>query len=438
MSVSKNDGVTRREFMKHSAVATAAVAAPLILPKSVFGANDRVRAAVLGVNGRGKDHIKGLMNQANVEVVTLCDPDSKISAERASQFEKQYAKSVRTEQDLRRVLDDKEIDVVSVATPNHWHSLATIWACQAGKDVYVEKPGSHNIWEGRKMVEAAHKYNRIVQHGVQLRSSKAIQEAIAHLRKGTIGDVYMARGLVFRWRPDIGVKPVEPVPEGLNYDLWLGPAAYRPFSRNHVHYNWHWTWEFGNGDVGNQGIHETDLCMWGLDVGLPEVITGMGGKFTFDDAKETPEVLTTLYHYPKQKKLIQFEVRHWCTNAEDGATVGNIFYGTEGYLVVKGYSDYEIFLGQKKEPGPKNNEGGDHYANFIEAVRARNPKLQNGPVETAHLSSALAHLGNIAFRLGKVLHFDPEKEKFVGDDAKAANKLLKRKYRKPYIVPDKV
>ncbi|HPN34679.1 MAG TPA: Gfo/Idh/MocA family oxidoreductase [bacterium] len=428
--------VSRREFIKTGAAATAALAAPLILPRSVFGANERIRVAVLGVNGRGKDHIKGMMNQPGVEVATLCDPDSTISAERAKEFEKSYNRPVKTEQDLRRVFDDKEIDAVTIATPNHWHALAAIWACQAGKDVYVEKPGTHNVWEGRKLIEAAAKYSRIVQNGVQLRSSAAIQEAIGHLRKGTIGQVYMARGLVFRWRPDIGIKPDEPVPPGLDYDLWLGPARYRPFSRNHVHYNWHWTWEFGNGDVGNQGIHETDLCMWGLDVGLPNIVTAMGGKFTFNDAKETPEVLTTLYHYPEQKKLIQFEVRHWCTNTEDGATVGNIFYGTEGYLVVKGYSEYEIFFGKNREPGPKNNAGGDHYANFIAAMRARDPKIQNGPVETVHLSSALAHLGNISYRLGRTLKFDPEKEKFIGD--KDANKMLKRKYRKPYVIPDKV
>jgi len=428
--------VSRREFIKTSAAATAVLAAPLLVPRSVFDANERIRVAVLGVNGRGKDHIKGMMNQPDVQVVTLCDPDSNISAQRAKEFEKTYDKTVKTEQDLRRVFDDKEIDAVTIATPNHWHALAAIWACQAGKDVYVEKPGTHNVWEGRKLIEAAAKYNRIVQNGVQLRSSAAIQEAIGHLRKGTIGQVYMARGLVFRWRPDIGIKPDEPVPPGLDYDLWLGPARYRPFSRNHVHYNWHWTWEFGNGDVGNQGIHETDLCMWGLDVGLPNVITAMGGKFTFNDAKETPEVLTTLYHYPEQKKLIQFEVRHWCTNAEDGATVGNIFYGTEGYLVVKGYNEYEIFLGKDREPGPKNNAGGDHYANFIAAMRARDPKIQNGPVETVHLSSALAHLGNISYRLGRTLKFDPKKEKFIGD--KDANKMLKRKYRKPYVIPDNV
>jgi len=356
--------------------------------------------------------------------------------ERAKDFQAKYGKKVKLEQDLRKVYDDKDIDVVSIATPNHWHSLATIWACQAGKDVYVEKPGSHNIWEGRKMVEAAIKYDRIVQHGVQLRSSKAIQEAVQHLRNGVIGRVYMARGLVFRWRGDIGDKGFEPVPKGLNYDLWLGPAQERPFSRNLVHYNWHWHWDFGNGDIGNQGIHETDMCMWGLDVGLPKKITAMGGKFLWNDCKETPEVLSATFLYPDEKKIIEFEVRPWCTNLEDGAGVGNIFYGTEGYMVIKGYETYETYLGKKREPGPKGKEGGDHYKNFIDAVRAHDKSILNGPVETAHLSSALAHLGNIAFRLGRVLEFDPHSERFVNDDE--ANTMLTRKYREPYVVPKNV
>lgn len=429
--------LTRRTFIKNSAGATVGLAVgPMIIPSTAFGANDRIRAAVLGVNGRGKDHIKGLMNQDDVEIAVLCDPDANVSGERAKEFEEKYGKKVKTEQDLRRVFDDKDIDVVTIATPNHWHALAAIWACQAGKDVYVEKPGAHNIFEGRKLVEAAHRYNRIVQHGVQLRSSAAIQEAIQHLRDGLIGKVYMARGLVFRWRPDIGHHPTEPVPAGLDYDIWTGPAQKRPFTRDLVHYNWHWHWDYGNGDVGNQGIHETDLCMWGLDVGLPEKITSMGGKFLWDDSKEVPEVQTSIYHYPKEKKMIQFEVRHWCTNLEDGAGVGNIFYGDKGYMVVKGYNEYETFFGQKREPGPSNKAGGDHYKNFIECVRSRDASKQNGPVETAHLASSLAHLGNIAYRLDRVLTFDPKTEKFVGD--KEADKMLTRDYRGPFVVPQNV
>jgi predicted dehydrogenase len=427
---------SRRSFIKKSVVATAALTIPSIIPAHAFGANDRVNAAVLGVNGRGKDHIKGLMEQPNVEITTFVDPDLNVANQRAKEFEAKYGKKVAVVQDLRKAFDDKNIHVVTVATPNHWHSLATIWACQAGKDVYVEKPGSHNIWEGRKMVEAAHKYDRIVQHGVQLRSSVAIREAIQLLRDGYIGNVYMARGLVFRKRGDIGNKPNEPVPEGLDYDIWTGPAPKRPFTRNIVHYNWHWHWDYGNGDVGNQGIHETDLCMWGLDVGLPSKITSMGGKFLFDDCKETPELLSSVYHYPDQKKIIQFEVRPWYTNAEDGSSVGNIFYGDKGYMVIKGYDTYETYLGDNKEPGKKNKAGGDHFKNFIEAVRAHDPKMIHAPVESAHLASALAHLGNIAYRTGRVLTFDPKTEKFVKDPE--ADKYLSINYRAPFIVPNKV
>jgi predicted dehydrogenase len=428
--------VSRRSFIQKSAGAAALLSMPTIIPANVFGSNDKVRVAVLGVNGRGTTHIEGYMNLPDVEVACLCDPDLVILGQRAAEFEKKYGKKVNQQQDLRRVYEDKSIDAVSIATPNHWHALAAIWACQAGKDVYVEKPGSHNVFEGRKMVEAAAKYDRIVQHGVQLRSSVAVQEAIKHLRDGLIGNVYMARGLCYRWRDNIGDKGTEPVPEGLDYDLWTGPAAKQPFSRNIVHYNWHWTWNYGNGDVGNQGVHETDLCMWGLNVGLPEKITAAGGKFLFNDAKITPEVLSSTYYYPKEKKIIEFEVRPWMTNDEKGVTVGNIFYGSEGYLVVNGYDTYQSFLGKDYKPGPSRKEGGDHFLNFITAVRAHNKSLLNAPVETAHLSSALAHLGNIAYRTGRTLNFDPAKEKFINDDE--ANTLLTRPPRAPYVVPDKI
>jgi predicted dehydrogenase len=432
--------ISRRSFLKTTgAVAAVSFAAPFILPASAKGANDRINVAVIGVNGRGKGHIEDYMKLENVQVLTLCDPDMVVLKQRQQEFKTAYDKKVKLEQDLRKVYEDKDIDAVSIATCNHWHALATIWACQAGKDVYVEKPGSHNIWEGRKMVEAATKYDRIVQHGVQLRSSVALREAVQHLRDGLIGDVYLARGLVFRWRGDIGNKGFEPVPEGLDYNLWLGPAQERPFTRNLVHYNWHWHWDFGNGDVGNQGIHETDMCMWGLDVGLPSKITAMGGKFLFDDCKETPEVLSSSYLYPDQKKMIQFEVRHWNTNSEDGVKVGNIFYGRKGYMLIKGYSTYETYLNVgdgKYEPGPTRSEGGDHFANFINAVRAHDKSLLNGPVETAHLSSALAHLGNISYRLGRTLEFDPTSERFVNDDE--ADVMLKRKYRAPFVVPEQI
>lgn len=430
--------INRRNFLQ---TAGAAAATGLVTKTTTAAdANDTIRAAVLGLNGRGWTHVEGFQGTKGVQVAVLCDPDKKVLERRAAQIKDKYGIEVETETDMRKVFDRKDIDVVGVATPNHWHSLATIWACQAGKDVYVEKPGSHNLFEGRKMIEAAKKYNRIVQHGVQLRSSPAIQEAVEHLRKGTIGEVYMARGLVFRWRPSIGkAKDPDKAPDYLNWDLWQGPAQQRDFSTRLVHYNWHWHWDYGNGDVGNQGIHETDMCQWGLDVGLPSDIVAMGGKFLWDDDKETPEVLTTCYLYPEQNKMIQFEVRHWNTNTEDGVSVGNIFYGSEGVMLIKGYSTYETLMGQKREPGPKGKDGDPvaaHFDNFIAAVRARDCSIQNGPVETAHISSGLAHLGNIAYRLGRQLKFDPKTEKFVNDSE--ADSLLTREYRKPFVVPEVV
>lgn len=453
----KNSENSRRKFIRNAvtgaflaavtpaALKAKAIEAPTILPAGAKGANDRIRVAVLGVHGRGKDHISeimGLANKANVEVAALCDPDMIVLQERAKEFKDKYGKKVTIEQDFRKTYEDKTIDAVTLATPNHWHALQTIWACQAGKDVYVEKPATHNIFEGQKMIEAAYKYNRIVQHGVQLRSSVAIREAVKHLEDGLIGRVYMARGLVFRWRPDIGDKGISKVPEGLDYDLWTGPAPLRPFSRNLVHYNWHWHWDYGNGDVGNQGIHETDLCMWGLGVdSLPERITSMGGKFLWDDCKEVPEIQTSVYHYPKERKIIQFEVRNWCTNQEDGADVGNIFYGDKGYMVVKGYGTYETYLGQNREPGPKRSEKGEqtlHFQNWFDAIRAHDMSIQNGPVQTGHLSSALAHLGNISYRLGRQLEFDPVAERFIGEGENEANAMLSRNYRAPYILPEMV
>lgn len=442
---------SRRKFIKNTVSAsTATFLAPSIVSASVFGANDRINAVVLGVNGRGKNHISSLMKQKNVHVTKLCDPDRNLLLKRQREFKNKYNKDVSLEQDLRKVMDDKDIDVVSIASPNHWHALSVIWACQAGKDVYVEKPGSHNIFEGRKMVEAAQKYDRIVQHGVQLRSSPAINEAIGLLRDGYIGNVYMARGLVFRWRGDIGDKGFSSVPKGLDYDLWTGPAPKRPFTENLVHYNWHWHWDYGNGDVGNQGIHETDLCMWGLDVGLPTKITSMGGKFLWDDCKEVPEVLTSVYNYPEEGKIIQFEVRPWCTNTEEGATVGNIFYGDKGILVVDGYSKYKTYLGKDRTPGKSGDDGAKeasgmdrgsggtdgHFTNFIEAVRKHDSGILTAPIETGHLSSGLAHLGNIAYRMEKVLTFNPQAEKFVNDPE--ADKMLTRNYRQGFEVPNKI
>jgi predicted dehydrogenase len=390
------------------------------------------------VNGRGQSHFEGFEPLENVEVTTFVDPDLDVANRRAKEFESKFGRRVKIVQDMRRVFDDKDVDVVSIATPNHWHALATIWACQAGKDVYVEKPGTHSVAEGRSMIAAAKKYKRIVQHGVQLRSSDAIQEAVQKLREGVIGDLYMGRATIFKWRPKLRNFPDEGPPKTLAYDLWVGPGKYRPYSRNHVHYNWHWTWDFGNGEIGNQGVHEIDMLQWGLDVELPTKVAAMGGKYLWRDHRETPEVLTALCDFG-EKKYAEIAVRFWCSNTEaEQASNGNLFYGSEGYMAISGYTSYSVFLGQKRTPGPSGSAPTRHFENFIKAVRSGKVEDQNGPVETAHYSSALAHVANVAFRCGSVLQFDPDAERFIGD--REANDMLVDTYRDGFVVPapDKV
>jgi predicted dehydrogenase len=428
--------LSRRTFV---AAASSAAALPAMRATAQPDRNSTIRCAVLGVNGRGKVHVSAIENTAGAEVAVLCDPDAQVLNQRAADFQRKYGRKVEVETDLRRVFERNDIDAVSIATPNHWHALASIWACQAGKDVYLEKPGSHNVFEGRKMVEAAKRYDRIVQHGVQLRSNPVLHEAVEHLREGLIGEVYMARAVIFRWRPSIGVKPNAPAPAALDWDLWQGPAGERPFSRRYVHYDWHWHWDYGNGDIGNQGVHETDMALWGLDEGLPTDICAMGGNFLWQDDRETPEVLSALYRYEGSNKLLQVEVRPWCTNTEQDVAVGNLFYGSKGILTVRNYNSYQTYFGQKREPGPAGSWGDPlqaHFENFFAAVRARNASLLNGPIETGHTSSGIAHLANIALRLGRQLKFDPQAEQFIDDTE--ADAMLTRQYRAPFVVPEVV
>jgi len=454
--------IHRRDFLKTTTQVTAAAAIGWnAIGKARADSNDTLRAAVIGIHGRGGSHIDGFQDQKGVEVVALCDVDESVLQKKAEDFEKRTQKKVATFTDLRKLLEDKSIDVVGIATPNHWHSLAAIWACQAGKDVYVEKPCSHNIFEGRQLVNAARHHKRIVQHGTQIRSSEAIREAMKLLEEGVIGDVYLAKGLCYKRRNSIGRGEEKPVPEGVHYDLWQGPAPARPFTRNRFHYNWHWHWDYGNGDIGNQGVHQMDIARWGLGVGLPDKVQSMGGHFLFDDDQETPNTQISTFEYPgakpHQKKMLVFEVRHWLTNSEggremkekegegkakkdregkDGLMVGNLFLGSDGYMEIPSYSSYRVFLGDKREPGPSRNGGGDHFANFIKAVRERDPKILNAPIEEGHLSSALCHLANVSYRLGRTLTFNPKTENFNGDSE--ANPMLTRVYRKPFEVPNTV
>jgi len=446
--------VTRRDFLKTAA--TAAATAPgfrgitfVPRPERVFGANDRVRVAVIGLHGRGKDHIDAFSGLRNVEIAALCDVDENVRNE----ARRRTAGAPQTLADVRRVLDDSSIDAVSIAAPNHWHALMAIWACQAGKDVYVEKPCSHNLWEGRQLVRAAQKYGRIVQHGTQLRSTRAAIDAIEELRKDTFGAIYLARGLCFKRRNTIGRASPEAVPRGLDYDLWTGPAPLKPFTRNRFHYNWHWIWDTGNGDLGNQGVHQIDAARWGLGVGLPNRVSAVGGHFMFDDDQETPNTLACAFEFDRpdgRRKVIEFAVRHWITNDEAGIgrglfgghnSIGNIFYGANGYLAA-GNEDafnYESWLGPERARGPRGRSGHDHFANCIDCVRTRNAAGLRAPIEEGHLSCALVHLANASYRLGRELRVDPETEQVVGDDE--ANRMLAggdRGYRAPFVVPDTV
>ncbi len=439
--------INRRKFLSQSAGAAAGMLAPAVVTKGFGNVNGRIRVAVVGIRGQGGSHIRSLMalrEKQNVEIAALCDIDESVLAKRVKELEAENVKPA-TFTDIRKLLEDKSIDAISTATPNHWHALATIWSCQAGKDVYVEKPGSHNIVEGRRMVEAARKYNRIVQHGTQSRTS--LREAMEKLREGVIGDVYMARALCFKWRDTIGRTQEEPVPAGVHYDLWLGPAPKRPFTKNRFHYNWHWNWEYGNGDIGNQGIHEVDIARWGLGVTLPTKVQSMGGHFMFDDDQETPNTQTAMLEFGNggKKRFMVIDVRHWMSNHEagigegrrgDSNTIGNMFYGSKGYMVVDGYQGYRTFLGKEQAPGPSGKGGGSHHENFIKAMRSRKVEDLHADIQEGHFSCVVMHLANISYRTGRSIEFDPVTEKIRGD--KEASELLTRKYRAPFVVPEKV
>jgi predicted dehydrogenase len=466
--------VNRREFLKSSArgagLAALGGATFLAKPERVFGANDRVRVCVVGLHGQGWAHVQEYSKLPGVEIAGLCDVDENVMNQRLAEIEKMKLPRPQAFVDLRKALEEKSFDAISIATPNHWHSLQAIWACQAGKDVYVEKPCSHNWWEGRQLVRAAEKYNRIVQHGTNSRSGGAIIDGMKKLREGLIGEIYLSRGLCFKWRNTIGHAPVEPVPAGVHYDLWTGPAPLKPFTKNRFHYNWHWIWDTGNGDFGNQGIHELDVARWGLDVKFPNKVTAIGGHFMFDDDQETPNTLNVAYEFDMPdgtRRMMEFEVRHWISNHEaligepsfgggevpaalgnvaepkkrkgPQNTIGNIFYGSKGYMAMNGYDAYRTWLGEEQEPGPSGAQEGNNWANFIDCVRSRKKENLNAPILEGHISCTLLHLGNAAYRLGRTLNFNPATEEVIGDDE--ANRLLRdgdRGYREPYVVPEKV
>ncbi len=491
--------MTRRKFLSTSAAGVAGGAVLASIPASsyarILGANDTINMAVIGIRGRGGNHIDSFAGMKNVRVNYLVDVDANLFERRVKGVNEKYGYSPKTEMDMRKVYNDKEIDAVAIATTNHWHALATIWAAQAGKHVYVEKPSSHNMFEGQKMIEAARKYNVLVQVGFQNRSRLNTNAGMKFLHDGKLGDIYMARGLCFKPRASIGKYPDGPMKPGekfrmnlesssyeppyteeylneVNYDMWLGPAPKRPFNRNRFHYNWHWHWDYGNGDTGNQGPHQFDIARWGLNKDdYPVKISSKGGYFVYkDSAQETPNTQTSLFEYA-DGKILEFGTRGVLTNPEgldlsviteskrgeftanlkaSAEKIGNLFFGSEGWMQMDSGGNWQTFLGRNSEPGPNSGDadtsydpmnlagagGGGHFANFIAALRSGKQSDLTCDVAVGQKSTDLPLIANIAYLLGRDLQFDGKKYEFIDDDE--ANKMKTRDYRKAYVVPEKV
>ena len=487
--------IPRRRFLRNSLLALAAVKAWPLAAQSpvksrITGANGDVRVAVVGFNGRGKNHIEAFSAMKGARLVALCDVDSTVLGRELSQANA-GGQTVTGYTDLRRLLENKDIDAVTFATPHHWHALGSIWAAQAGKDVYVEKPASHDVWEGRKMIEAARKYNRIMQVGAQCRSSVGLQEAMAWLHEGHLGRIIRARGLCYKRRDSIGktIGP-QPVPASVNYDLWCGPARLDPPRRNSkkngpIHYEWHWFWEYGNGDLGNQGIHQMDIARWAL--GEPEIsprVLSIGGRLGYEDDGVTPNTQIVFHDYPAAPLI--FEVRGLpaargsaSMDAYHGASIGVVVDCEGGSLVIPSYTKAIVYDPTGREI-KTFEEGGDHFKNFIQAVRSRKVADLHADIAEGHVSAALVHSGNISYRLGRplppaairdatqgdrdlaeslgrmeehlganqvdlrqtplllgaALPMNPKTERFT--NSHHANHLLTREYRKPFVVPERV
>jgi predicted dehydrogenase len=439
--------IDRRHFLMSS------VALPSALKASALQSpNNTVRVAVVGFNGRGKAHISAYLKMPNVEIAALCDVDQSVVDSGVKTIEAAGRKRPATYSDLRRLLDDKSIDAVSIATPNFHHTLQTIWAVQAGKDVLVEKPVSYNMFEAQQIVAASRKYNRIVQDGTG--AQLWLHEAKKKIGEGLIGDAYMARGLVFKWRDTIGRAKEEPAPPGVAYDLWTGPAPVKPFTKNRFHYNWHWQWDYGNGDIGNQGAHQMHSARMALGVKYPTRISSMGGHYLFDDDQETPNTQLATFEFEDggKKKLLVFEVRHWISNNEAGIgerstpmgggtaqplqTVGNVWYGSKGYLATS-RDGWQTLMGPEQAPGPKSeaDPGYPGFTNFIEVVRSRKREDQLAEVEEGAISTMLIHLANISYRTGRTLSFDPATYTCKGDP-EATAMFTRAQYRTPFAVPN--
>ena len=487
------ESISRRTFINRAVRAGAAVSMPGAFSgrsasRGIWGANDAVRVAIAGLRIKGSQHVDLFRQIPGVRVVALCDPDGGILDGEMDKFRTRN-ETVEGFRDVREVLDRRDVDALVIAAPNHWHALMAVWACQAGKDVYVEKPVSHSIWEGRRIVDAAGHYGRIVQCGTQNRSDEGFGEFVSWLRQGEIGRVKTARGFCYKRRESIGIAGgPQPIPRDVDYDLWTGPAKLLPLMRKQLHYDWHWDWNTGNGDIGNQGVHELDMCRWALDEqGLPAAVTSVGGRFGYADDGQTPNTQAVLFEY--SVPLI-FEVRGLPRKTGDPAMDAyrdvriGVVIECEGGIFAGGSGGGWVYDSSGARIRQFTCSGGSgHAANFIQAVRSRKRSYLAADIREGHVSSALCHIANISHRLGQAasltgipeilvqpeyreafgrmrehlesngvhsdenavmgprLDFEAEKEQFVSkaeyDAGFWANTMLKREYRHPFTVPDK-
>ncbi len=446
---------SRRQFLRTSAAAAAsAVAAPAIAQDR--NPNDQVRVALLGLGGRMRAHVAALaqMVPENVKIVAICDCDeSKLDAATKMYPDLEGLKLTRYD-DMEKLMDDKSVDAITNGLGDRWHALSTVWACQAGKDMYVEKPGTHNLFEGRQMIAAARKYNRMVQHGTQNRSSPNIREGIQKLHEGNIGDLYMARGLDYKIRGNLGkINPTDP-PAGLNWDKWLGPKPLRPYSQ-FWHRRWYWNLELSSGCFANQAIHELDVLRWGLGLDEhPVFVNATGGNYVHEDDRTCPTHVAITYQFADNKPMVTYEHRSWYTNSEAGFRdpypfvqpdfpVGTIFFGDKGYQIFPDYSSYHSFFGLKGEPGPSKAAEGHpmedlpHFQNWVKAIRSRDHSLLHADIEEGHKTMVWCLLARASWQVGRPLRFDPATEQVLGDDE--ANQMLNEpEYRAPYLMPKEV
>jgi predicted dehydrogenase len=421
--------IDRRHFLKTSA-ATLTTMSALTAAGAADRPNEKIILGIMGVNGRGRDLIRGFSALENAHIAYVCDPDDRVIPKALAAINPRQPQPPKVEKDVRRVLEDKDITALVIAAPDHWHALAMIWACQAGKHVYVEKPISHNLVEGRRMVEAARNYDRVVQVGTQRRSGAHFASAAELVRSGQLGKVPFVRTWIAGNRPSIGHKADGPTPSGVDYDLWSGPAPLRPFNPNRFHYVWHWHWDYGTGELGNNGIHALDVARWMLGLDAPLRVTAGGGKFFYDDDQQTPDTMVVSFEFPNT--CLTWEHRIWSKTGIEGQDYGVIIYGQKGTLVFdpKGWHVTDGIEASDKAGELEKS----HLSNFLDCIREH--KRPNADIEEGHKSTRLCHLGNIAFRVGRKLAFDADQETFLNDEE--ANRLLRRAYRKPFILPEKV